>query len=559
MDNHPILLAGSNACQDPALRQAVQSLSSQPIVLARDLAEMRRLCLEQVFSLIILDTSIPINGEELTPPPLPPSTVILSIAEADKPNAPINSGHQDIYSDCINEPVTPSQLLSRLQPLLHIHRLRQQLLICQKDLQRAEELNNQWQRSAEHQKHYMKMLSIRDGLTGLYNRRHLARVLEEEMNRARETNNDLGLLLLDIDYFNQTNRVAGQLFGDSILNELSARLTQNTRDNDICFRFGGGDFIILLPGQGIDEAMEQAEKLRQVCANKPFTSGQHSRSVTVSIGVATLNAHCPKNLDEFISMADLAMFRAKAEGRNRVADYSSYQTPQQGQIHSIVLLQEMLARILEKTKTNSIASIQLLTQNLTGCHQDDHIQLASSYIQFLCGHLGLPDTLLATFGNALTLHSCYRQLLHRELLAKKEKFNLQERRELNDLPYKVAELTQHFDYFANERNMLLCQGERFDGTGYPAGLAGEEIPLASRIFSLADGLAAMQSDRPHRPRLTPEQMLRELVKGAGTQWDPSLVLVAIDQLSDQQQLGTNEQLLTQTRELIAQKITKQLS
>jgi HD-GYP domain-containing protein (c-di-GMP phosphodiesterase class II) len=102
--------------------------------------------------------------------------------------------------------------------------------------------------------------------------------------------------------------------------------------------------------------------------------------------------------------------------------------------------------------------------------------------------------------------------------------------------------------------MLLCQGERYDGKGYPEGLSGEEIPLASRIFSLADALAAMNSERPHRNRLEPTEILHELLNGAGTQWDPTLVLLTLDIMHEQQLLPINEELFSETRQLISNKL-----
>ena len=375
------------------------------------------------------------------------------------------------------------------------------------------------------------------------------------MDKARRDKTDLALLLIDIDYFKETNRISGQIFGDSILNEFSARLTQNTQDGNSCFRFGGSDFIVLLPGMGLSAAREQAEKLRLACADKPFTSGLHSRSVTVSIGIVTLLENCPKNQDEFLSMADQAMYQAKSEGRNRIKAYGQNNALKDGKIDTITLLQETLRRILEKTKESSIASIQVLAQNIIGNQVDEHGDLAIQYIHLLCERMRLPRAILETFTNAFTLYSCIRMLLHRELLAKKEKFSHDDRLLVNDLPYKVAEITQHFDYFANERQMLLCQGERYNGSGYPEGLAGEEIPLASRIFSLADGLAAMSSDRPHRKRLTPAEILNELSQGAGMQWDPSLVLLLLDILREQQLLPFDQEQLAQTRVLVSQKVS----
>jgi response regulator RpfG family c-di-GMP phosphodiesterase len=94
---------------------------------------------------------------------------------------------------------------------------------------------------------------------------------------------------------------------------------------------------------------------------------------------------------------------------------------------------------------------------------------------------------------------------------------------MGDLPFKLTELTDIFDYFANERNILLCHGERFDGTGHPHGLKGEEIPLGARIYSIVDAVAAMNSERPYRRRMTHGEIVEELKKEAGQQFDPFLV------------------------------------
>ncbi len=552
-----ILLAESHHEDNSVLAKTVQTLKTElfaEIFLASDVTEMKRLCQEHDFTLLILDETMP-TINELHTLSLSPATTILFVSPEEMLSSS-GTRQQVEYIDYIPQPLIPSLLLGKIHTLLHIHHLKQELLSCQEELQDQRNKNHQCQQSLVQQSHYLNMLSVRDGLTGLFNRRHLNLALEKEILKARTQNTDLTMFLIDIDYFNETNRISGQLFGDSILNEFSARLTQNTRDEDLCFRFGGSDFIVLLPKTDITKGREYAEKLRLACSDKPFTSGRHSRSVTVSIGIVTLLEHHPKNQDEFINMADQARYQAKSEGRNRVITYDQNHVIKDGRIDTVALLQETLQRILEKTKDSSIASIQILTQNVTGKNQDEHAEKATQYIHLLCERLGLPKTILETFSNALMLYSCFRLLLHRELLSKKEKFSYEDRKVINDLPYKLAELTQHFDYFSNERNMLLCQGEHYDGNGYPEGLVGEEIPLASRIFSLADGLAAMSSDRPHRKRLNPPEILRELARGAGTQWDPSLVLLTLDILREQQFFPLDEELLLQTRLLVAEKTTQ---
>ena len=549
-----ILIAGDHHDRHSVLAKTVSTLNAE-IFPATDADEILRLCYEHSFALLIIDKALSPFDKNLDVPPLSPTTTILFIVSSTQELATPETGGLGGYIDYINRPLTSPLLLGKIHTLLHIHRLQQELLSCKELVQDQKNKNQQWQQSLEQQNHYLNMLSVRDGLTGLFNRRQLSQVLEQEIHKAKKLNTDLALLLLDIDYFNETNRISGQIFGDSILNEFAARLTQNSRKGDHCFRFGGSDFVILLPETSLTEASEQAEKLRLICSDKPFTSGHHSRSVTVSIGIVTLLAHNPKNQDEFIIMADQAMYQAKSEGRNRVIAYGQHNAIKNGKIDTLGLMQNTLHRILEKTKDSSIAAIQILAQNVTGGQQDEHAQLATQYIHLLCERMGLPKTILETFSNALILYTCFRFLLYRELLAKEEKFSHDDRKLINDLPNKLAELTQHFDYFANERKMLLCQGEHYDGNGYPEGLKGEDIPLAARIFSLADALAAMNSDRPHRKRLTPQEILNQLGQGAGTQWDPSLVLLTLDILGDQQLLPPDEEL-AQTRLLISQKIVQ---
>ena len=549
-----ILLAGSQqgSCNS-VVQEAVQTLKAR-LFLSSDADEMLRLYHQHDFALLIFDETMPTPGRQFPLPPLSPATTLLFILPPEQEPLPAGKGPQGEYRDSIARPLLPSLLLARIHTLLHFHHLQQELLSSQVALQEQRDKIHQCQLAIEQQNHYLNLLSVRDGLTGLFNRRHLSQTLELEIDKARTENSDLTMLLIDIDYFNETNRISGQLFGDSILNEFSARLTQNTRDNDLCFRFSGSDFIVLLPQTDMTKGREYAERLRLACSDKPFTSGYHSRSVTVSIGIVTLLEHHPENQDDFINMADRARYQAKTEGRNRVIAYDQNHVVTAGKIDTVALLQETLQRILEKTKESSLSSIQTLTQNVTGKHQDEHALLATRYIQLFCKRLGLPGAILETFSNALMLYSCFRLLLHRELLSKKEQFSYEDRKVIHDLPYKLAELTRHFDYFSNERELLFCQGEHYDGRGYPEGLAGEEIPLAARIFSLADGLAAMSSDRPHRMRLSPAQILRELGQGAGTQWDPSLVLLTLDILAEQQFFPLDEELLTQTRTLVLEKI-----
>jgi diguanylate cyclase (GGDEF)-like protein len=391
-------------------------------------------------------------------------------------------------------------------------------------------------------------LSTRDGLTGLYNRRHLTTNLMQIMETAKKNGEDLSLLLLNIDFFNNVNKTSGQKYGDFVLNEMAARLTTTSRDTDSCYRFSGEDFVVLMPGAGLDLARKTTEKIRKACSEKPFIHCQVIQRITISMGLVSLQPHNPTSHDEFLTMAETALFMAKAKGRNRLQVFNSHSC--QGQLSprkSMAFLKESLQRIMEKTRSSAIASVQLLAKNVAGPDHQVHAATVSHYFTLLGQQLGLPELHIATFHNAITLCNSFRSLLHNDLITKPEHLSHKERKIIDDLPFKLTELTTLFDYFSNEREILLCQGERFDGTGHPRGLKGDEIPLGARIFTIIDAVAAMNAERPYRRKLTAEEIVIELNKGAGKQFDPFLVAQVLTVVEKNHLLNLDQHVLEQAR------------
>ncbi len=443
---------------------------------------------------------------------LPEYTPILYLGTEDSIPKPIRQHGTNRLIDYLALPVAKQIFLHRVSLLTQVQKI-----------------------SVEHHVHtttlsqQLNLLSTRDGLTGLYNRRHLTSHLTQILKNSRSEDRDLSLLILNIDYFNSINKTWGLEFGDAILNELAARLTETTDSTATCYRFSGEDFVVLLPGADIQHAQTIATKIRKVCSDKPFTDGKNGISLTISVGIASLKEHKPDNHNEFICMAETALFLAKAEGRNRIRIYIPRTDPEAlSPKGSLAFLKENLSRILEKTKTSAIASLQLLAKNIAGTEHQAHIANVSHYVALLGEQLGLPEQHTRTFQNSITLYNSFRFLLHNEFLSQPRELTFEERRTIEDLPSKLNELTDMFDYFSEERNVLLGHNERYDGTGYPLGLKGEEISLGSRIFNIVDSFAAMNSERPYRRRLTPSEIIEELKKEAGKQFDPYLVLQILE-------------------------------
>lgn len=159
----------------------------------------------------------------------------------------------------------------------------------------------------------LERLSVTDGLTGLYNRRRLMETLESETRRARRNRHALALLIADIDYFKQYNDRFGHLAGDEVLRRVAAILRETTRDVDCVARFGGEEFVVLMPETDADAAVRAGERLRASLADEVFRGGK----VTLSIGVAQFPDHA--DLPEaLLACADEALYEAKHGGRDRV-------------------------------------------------------------------------------------------------------------------------------------------------------------------------------------------------------------------------------------------------
>ena len=160
--------------------------------------------------------------------------------------------------------------------------------------------------------------SIRDSLTGLYNRRYLEEMLEREIRRAVRAEQSLGILMLDLDHFKSFNDTYGHEAGDAVLRETAAFVTKSIRVEDIVCRFGGEEFVVILPTADLEAAKMRAERIRSKLKDLTVLyQGQSVGRITASIGVSALPAHgtSPKELFE---AADAALYRAKREGRDRV-------------------------------------------------------------------------------------------------------------------------------------------------------------------------------------------------------------------------------------------------
>jgi diguanylate cyclase (GGDEF)-like protein len=164
----------------------------------------------------------------------------------------------------------------------------------------------------------MRHAATHDGLTGIFNRREVMEALVRELERARRDKKPVGIILADIDHFKDVNDSLGHLFGDEALKEVALRLRSKLRVYDAVGRYGGEEFLLILPGCDLVNTLVRADDLRSHIACLPITASKLSRTITVSMGVAVASEAGGTDIASLLGQADRGLYAAKDNGRNRV-------------------------------------------------------------------------------------------------------------------------------------------------------------------------------------------------------------------------------------------------
>lgn len=357
-----------------------------------------------------------------------------------------------------------------------------------------------------------------DSLTNLYNHRYFCRALPEEVKKAER--GEIALLLLDLDFFKLYNDLYGHVEGDRALERVAAILRKNVGNRGKICRYGGEEFVILLPEHDARKAYTIAECIRTEIEYAFLESKDVTqRFLTVSIGVCAYPGGAP-NSDELLRRADLAMYTAKSKGKNQTIIYSP-KDPAEGSPGS---------PLSEKfIKPENSATIYALAAAIDAKdhYTFGHSQRVAEYSSILSREMGMDQSHQEIIREAALLHDIGKIGVPEEVLNKKGRLDDEEFEVIKKHVEICIEIIKHISSQNHIIPAVLGHHERWDGKGYPRGLAGEAIPIGARCLAVCDAFDAMVTDRPYSKGISVSLALAEIGRNIGTQFDPQIAALFI--------------------------------
>jgi diguanylate cyclase (GGDEF)-like protein/putative nucleotidyltransferase with HDIG domain len=420
--------------------------------------------------------------------------------------------------------------------------------------------------------------AITDGLTGVKTHRFFMEALSAEWKRATRAGRAFSLMLMDLDRFKLVNDGHGHLEGDLVLQRVGRILEQNCRRSDVVARYGGDEFVVLMPETTIEQGRQLAAKLCSWIATDPLL---REKNVTASLGIAAFPQH-GSTPQELIQVADASMYLSKHQGGNTVSTADSHNVDETKQWKHDVLEAYLGVTLKRLFSTGPEAFEEIyqrldhFSQTLTpdepdasgilagGANGDAHAEAqgpaslppavldtvtslalaidakdhytqghslkVAAYAVLLCEAMGMSEIETEEVRLGALLHDIGKVGIPENILNKSGPLNPDEWETMKQHVTFGAKILEPLRAIARIRKIVGHHHEYFDGSGYPDGVNGELIPLGARIVAIADAYDTITSDRTYKKGRTPEDAMAELERCAGTQFDAELVRLFVARL-----------------------------
>ncbi|ACB84370.1 sensor domain-containing diguanylate cyclase/phosphohydrolase [Natranaerobius thermophilus] len=341
----------------------------------------------------------------------------------------------------------------------------------------------------------IRYLSFHDSLTGLYNRAYLDEQIKQLNNKHFYP---LSVIMADLNGLKLVNDTYGHLAGDEMLKKAASSIKNSIRKNDIVARWGGDEFLILLPQTNKQDAKKLSERLLDSCKN------QYVQDVPISLAVGRATITKPENDDEYLTKT---LIEAEDD-----------------------MYKQKLAN--SRSARSSILTALLKTLEAKSFETESHTVRMRNIAKQIGKKIGLSDSELNKLNLLITLHDIGKINIPEDILSKQGKLTEKEWETIKTHPltgYRIALATEEFAHVAEG---ILSHHERWDGKGYPQGLKEKEIPLLARITTIADAYEVMTNGRPYQKPMTQGEIIEEFKRCSGSQFDPELVQAFLEILTN---------------------------
>jgi len=398
----------------------------------------------------------------------------------------------------------------------------------------------------------LQQQSITDGLTGIKTRRFFWEALSSEWKRASRSGRPFSVVLIDLDKFKEVNDTLGHLEGDLVLARVGRLLEQKCRQSNVVARYGGDEFIILMPETGIEPAQVLAERLRLWLATDPMLE---EHKITGSFGVASFPVH-GFSMEDIIRVADAGMYVSKHGGGNQVSTAELFEEGE-GPAVNRQLISSYIEGFLQRehTSTEHLDELVGTLRKLYGRGGGSDRHALQEAIEALsraaelrevsagghgeqCGHyagmiargLNLPSEEVQEIAFAGRVHDVGKLFVPERILNKAGPLTEEEFAVMKTHAQVSATVLSTIPDSGRLQQAVGSHHEAFDGSGYPQGLRGEEISLWGRILAVSDAYSNMTNSRSFAPVKSREQAIAELEHFSGTRFDGMIVRLFARQL-----------------------------
>jgi diguanylate cyclase (GGDEF)-like protein/putative nucleotidyltransferase with HDIG domain len=408
--------------------------------------------------------------------------------------------------------------------------------------------------------------AITDGLTGVKTHRFFMEALSAEWKRSTRAARAFALVLMDLDRFKFVNDFYGHLEGDLVLQRVGHILETNCRRSDVVARYGGDEFVILMPETNMEHARQLSSKLRGWVAADPLL---REKNISASFGIACYPLH-GSSPQELIQVADASMYLSKHQGGNAVSTADHFDPNEAKKWKRDVLeaylgvtlkrlfstgpeaFEEIYSRL--KQFTESLAATEPVSDKPAAALQgpqalpqavldtvtslafaidakdhytQGHSQKVSAYAALIAESMSMTDAEVDEVRLGAVLHDIGKVGIPEAILNKGGALNPEEWETMKSHTNFGAKILEPLTPLARVREMVLHHHEYFDGSGYPDGLTGKDIPLGARIIAVADAYDTITSDRVYKKGRPSADALKELERCANAQFDAAIVEVFV--------------------------------